>query len=316
MKPISDRKPAKQLALKLRELKGDIPYARLAKSVHVKPNTLSTMADGTFRGWPSVEQFLQAVENCGGTVTDDDRSQCRAYHKIAETLHRDRSTTPSPAPAGDNPPSPLPPLTETVVLAPRGGEDDDTEVITFTREEPTPACPVSLTQARTVHDLVASLVDLVVDKRLDIGNWRPQRRRPWNTGRTGSPEWEVLTGRRPPTLPLVLSIVRECGGGPADTSRWEQQWNRIVAPHGRFVGTAAPPQRSRGSEPEIALTTTQPVDDDDLQRIRDRLAATADGQAAHPSRPPLWRRLGSSIRVRRRLTRRTPGATTDHDLDQ
>ncbi|MGI5146871.1 hypothetical protein ACQEVC_10880 [Plantactinospora sp. CA-294935] len=178
----------------------------------------------------------------------------------------------------------------------------------------TPACPVSLAQARTVHDLVASLVDLVVDKRLDIENWRPQRRRPWNTGRTGTPEWEVLTGRRPPTLPLVVSIVRECGGGPADTSRWEQQWNRIVAPHGRFVGTASPPQRSRGSEPEIALTTIQPVDDD-LQRIRDRLAATSDGRAAHPSRPPLWRRL-SSIRVRRRLTRRTPGATTDQDLDQ
>ncbi|MBF9130009.1 hypothetical protein I0C86_13715 [Plantactinospora sp. S1510] len=315
MKPISERKPARQLAIKLRELKGDIPYARLAKSVHVKPNTLSTMADGTFRGWPSVEQFLLAVQKCGGAVTDEDRSQCRAYHKIAETLHRERSsTTPSPAPVGDTPPSPLPPLTETVVLAPRGGEAD-TEVITFTREEPTPACPASLAQARTVHDLVASLVDLVVDKRLDIESWRPQRRRPWSTGRTGTPEWEVLTGRRPPTLPLVVSIVRECGGGPADTSRWEQQWNRIVAPHGRFVGTASPPQRSRGSEPEIALTTIQPVDDDDLQRIRDRLAATSDGRAAHPSRPPLWRRL-SGIRVNRRLTRRTPGATTDQDLDQ
>ncbi|MBE1487344.1 hypothetical protein [Plantactinospora soyae] len=184
MKPIPERKPARQLALKLRELKGDIPYARLAKAVHVKPNTLSTMADGTFRGWPSVEQFLLAVQRCGGTISDDDRSECLAYHKIAERLHRERSTA-TPAPSVENPSSPLPPMTETVVLA-------------------------------------------------------------------------------------------------------------------------SPPERSRGSEPEVVLATTDPVDGDDLRWIRDRTAATADDPAASPTRLSLWGRIRTRLGVSRRLVWRTP----------
>ncbi|MEV5769487.1 hypothetical protein AB0L34_33745 [Micromonospora sp. NPDC052213] len=302
MKPISDRKPAKQLALKLRELKGDIPYARLAKQVHVKPNTLSTMADGTYRGWPCVEQFLQAVTLCGGIVTDEDRSQCRAFHKIAEKLHREgenRSATES------SEATLLPPKIETVVLAPRVDEDDDSTVVTFTRTERTLACPRSLDQARTVHDIVASLLDLITDRNMDIRNWR-QRTISRTTGRAGSPEWEVLTGRSQPTLPVVLSIVGQCGGATADLSRWEQQWNHVVSPEARFVGTATPPEGSRTSEAAVALTDTGPVEDEDLERIRDRLNT---GRPGPPQRLPLWRRLTGRAKITRRLARRSPGQT-------
>ncbi|GAA2709014.1 hypothetical protein ACFY2R_18070 [Micromonospora olivasterospora] len=303
LKPISDRKPAKQLALKLRELKGDIPFARLAKQVHVKPNTLSTMADGTYRGWQCVEQFLEAVRLCGVIVTEEDLSQCRTYHKIAEKLHRERGN-PSLAASSEVPV--LPSKTETVVLAPRVDEDDDSSVVTFTRTDPMLACPSSLAQARTVHDVVATLLDLITDKNMDIRSWRQSTTASWSTGRSGTPEWELLTARTEPTLPVVLSIVRQCGGGPADLARWEQQWKRIVTPGTRFVGTAKPPEESRSSEATIALTTAEPVSDDDLQRIRDHFGDPP--VKSGKSRPPLWRRLAPS-RVTRVLTRRCPGET-------
>ncbi len=302
MKPISDRKPAKQLALKLRALKGDIPYARMAKQVHVKPNTLSTMADGTYRGWPCVEQFLRAVELCGGVVTEADRSQCRALHKIAKQLHRERGNPHTPT-SGDV--SAQLPKVETVVLAPRVAADDEQAVVTFTRTAPLLACPHSLAKAKTVHDIIAALLDLIADKRMDIRSWR-QNSTSWHAERSGTPEWELLTGRTEPTLPVVLSIVGQCGGETADLARWEHQWNRIVLREPRYVGSAKAPEKSRASEADVAISDTDPVSDDDLLRIRDHLGTGAAGQSGQL---PFWRRITARARSVRRLTKRSPGQT-------
>jgi hypothetical protein len=307
LKPISDRKPAKQLALKLRELKGNVPFARLAKQVHVKPNTLSTMADGTYRGWECVEQFLRAVELCGGVVTEEDRSQCRALHKSAEQLHRARGG-PSNSTASSN--AMLQPTVETVVLAPRVADDSGSDVVTFTRIEPILACPSSLAQARTVHDIVTSLLDLITEKNKDIQSWRQQPPGSWPAGRTGTAEWEVLTGRRQPTPQVILSIVQQCGGTHADLARWLEQWNRIVRPATRFVGRAKAPEHSRASEPRVALAADEPVSDTDLQRIRDRLNTP---KSENPPQMSLWRRLTARARITRKLTRRSPGETLPPD---
>lgn len=184
LKPISDRKPAKKLALKLRELKGDIPFARLAKAVHVKPNTLSTMADGTFRGWRCVEQFLDAVEKCGGTVTAQDRSECRAYHKIADQLHRERTGVGSPHSVHISAPALQ---IDTVVLAPRVAEEGVDEVVTFTHTESTVACPSSLARCRNQHDIVIALIDLVLDQKMDLQSWRHRTTFPGASRRTRAP---------------------------------------------------------------------------------------------------------------------------------
>lgn len=287
LKPIDDRKPAGQLAAKLRELKGDLTYGKLAKAIHVKTNTLSTMADGTYRGWQCVEQFLAALEACGVTITDEDRSECHALHKIAQQLYRE-SGRPAAPPSGGT--STQLPNAERVVPAPRGDPDDATAVVTST--EPVLACPRSLEHARTVHDIVSALVDLTIDRRMDLRSWRNASAF-YAQGRAGSPEWEVLTARREPTLEIMRSIVRKCGGQAADLARWEQQWNRVMPSDGRSVDYAM----SRD---------TDPAGEGNLQHTDDHVGKGA-GQPTTAQARSRWRWLALPAKLTRHLTRRSPG---------
>jgi hypothetical protein len=319
LKPIPDDRPAKLLGDKLRELKGTLTYNELGKAAHCKPNTLSTTADGTYRGWPSVEQFLNAIRSCGGTVTDQDVQECKAKHRIAARLYA-QSRPPAPLPT-------LPPaaLTDTTVLVPiapdaaltEDGEtvaastdaDDDTltmavagdrPVLDFTHTAPAKAYPVSLAAARSTSDIVAALIDLVMDKRLDIDSWRT--RGPWtpDTARSGSPEWLLLTGRQPPTLDVVRNIVVQCGGDHADVTRWEQTWRRVVTDGtDRAVGVAQVSVPLRGSEIQTAYEAPD-VTDEELQRVHDALRRVTGGANAPPVRmAPWWRRGWYRLRPRR-----------------
>jgi hypothetical protein len=90
-----------------------------------------------------------------------------------------------------------------------------------------------------VQDLVASLVDLVMEKRLDLDAWRTRGADSQEAGRSGSPEWEVLTGRRPPTWAVVRRIVALAGGDTIDLARWELVWRRVTGGEDAAEATAS-----------------------------------------------------------------------------
>lgn len=317
LKPIPPDRPAKLLGEKLRELKGKLSYYRMGKAVHCTHNALSTTADGSYRGWPSVEQFLDAIRKCGGTVTDQDVEECRAKHKIAERRHaQSRQSTPLPAPSAE--------LTETTVLVPippptvdnstagevtaaasedgqslAGAASQGQPVLEFIHTAPAKAYPASLADARSVSDIVASLIDLVMDKRLDIDSWRTRGSFTTNTARSGSLQWQVLTGRLPPTFPVVRSIVERCGGDPVDVARWEQVWRRVTTESAdRNVGVAQVPADLRGSEVRTAVEAPAPSDEE-LRRVRDGLAKVVDGHQVAVRMAPWWSRIRFRLRRRR-----------------
>lgn len=296
LKPIPEGRPAKLLGEKLRALKGDISYHKMGKKANFRPNTLSTTADGTYRGWPSVQQFLDAIKACGGTVTEDDVSECKVLHQIAERLNREQRQ-----PRDLSPPLPPTALTDTVILAPIVNAEqvcNDQPVLAFSHIAPAQACPASLANAATLHDVVTSLVDLVMQvpqhRRLaDLGNPRDS-----GASAPAAEEWEVLTGRRLPTLPVVRSIVVQCGGGAADLARWEQVWRRVTGGGTRAVGVAKVSEAARGSEVRTALDSVD-IDERDLLRIRDGLSGTGIADWPTPQPVPWWRRWVRPLARRR-----------------
>ncbi|MDG4820574.1 hypothetical protein O7635_01745 [Asanoa sp. WMMD1127] len=188
--PIPDHRPAKLLAEKLRLLKGrDISYRAMGKAAQTDHRALSTTANGSYQSWSSVERFLGALAKLGRAVTQEDVRECRALHRIA---HRNQQ-----------------PHTQSTM---------DEAV----------AVPPSLAHAVHMQDLVTSLVDLAMEKRLDLDAWRTRSADSHEAGRSGSPEWEVLTGRRPPTWAVVRRIVEQAGGGSVDLARWEVVWRRVT----------------------------------------------------------------------------------------
>ncbi|MFI2662843.1 hypothetical protein [Micromonospora carbonacea] len=307
LKKIPEDRPAKLLAEKLRALRGKISYNQMGRKANFKANTFSQTADGTFRGWPSVEQFLAAVRACGGQVTEDDIAECRRLHELAGRLNNEqRRSKDQPL----RPPAPA--LTDTVVLAPLDDArhaGDGQSVLTFSHTAQAQACPASLANAKTVQDVATALYDLALEKRLNVDDWRtPRTALASDRKRTGSPEWEVLTGRREPTLSLVRQIVEKCGGGPADLTRWEQVWRRVTGGRDRAVGIAIPPERARGSEVRTALDSVDP-EDEDLQRIQEGLRRLQFGNQTVPRAVGWPRRL--LRRLAQPLARRQPAPLDD-----
>ncbi|MEV0719997.1 hypothetical protein [Asanoa sp. NPDC050611] len=210
--PIPDHRPAKLLAEKLRLLKGrDISYRAMGKVTHTDHRAFSATANGSYQSWPSVEQFLGAVAKLGRAVTAEDVRECGALHRIAHRNQQQRTRSTADV---SGPPAPEHPLRTTAV-------------------------PPSLAYAVHVEDLVTSLVDLVMAKRLDFEAWRTRGGDSQEAGRSGIPEWEVLTGRRPPTWAVVRRIVAQAGGGTVDLARWELAWRRVAGGEDAVEATAS-----------------------------------------------------------------------------
>ncbi|MEV4621145.1 hypothetical protein AB0J74_20855 [Asanoa sp. NPDC049573] len=233
--PIPDHMPAKLLAEKLRLLKGrDISYRAMGKVTQTDHRALSNAANGSYQSWPSVEQFLDALAKVGRAVTEEDVRECRALHRIAHRnqQQRARSTADTARPPA--------PTDATVVPDTSEGEGPvDVPIVSVEYPLRTTAVPPSLANAVRMQDLVTSLVDLAMEKRLDLDAWRTRGADSQEAGRSGSPEWEVLTGRRPPTWAVVRGIVAQAGGGTVDLARWEQVWRRVTGGEDAAEATAS-----------------------------------------------------------------------------
>jgi hypothetical protein len=93
---ISEKKPARALALFLRNLKctvGNPTYRELGKLAKYSHNALSQTADGRYVRWMRVEEFINALERyCElkriGAITDADKEKARQLHAEATELNR------------------------------------------------------------------------------------------------------------------------------------------------------------------------------------------------------------------------------------
>jgi hypothetical protein len=93
---ISDKKPARELALFLRNLRctvGNPTYRELGKLAKYSHNALSQTADGRYVRWMRVEEFINALERyCElkriGAITDADRERARQLHAEATEINR------------------------------------------------------------------------------------------------------------------------------------------------------------------------------------------------------------------------------------
>ena len=231
--PIPDDRPAKLLAEKLRLLKGtDISYRAMGKVARGEHNTFSTTANGSYKGWPSVAQFLDALTKCGRVVTEEDVRECKALHQVAQRnaqSEKDTARPPAPADVGEE---------QRVALPVDNKASIDMPVVSIEYAIHTTAVPPSLADAQHPRDLVASLVDLVMEKRLDLDAWRTRDTDSREAQRRGSAEWEVLTGRRAPTWAVVRRIVAQAGGGTPDLARWELAWRRVNGGEIGAIGVA------------------------------------------------------------------------------
>ncbi|GAA1899417.1 hypothetical protein [Asanoa iriomotensis] len=233
--PIPDHRPAKLLAEKLRLLKGrDISYRAMGKVTHTDHRAFSTTANGSYQSWPSVEQFLGALAKVGRAVTEEDVRECRALHRIG---HRNQQQRPRSTADALRPTAPTNATDPSDSSEGEGGVD--VPIVSVEYPLRTTAVPPSLAHAVHVQDLVTSLVDLVMEKRLDLDAWRTRGADSQEAGRSGSPEWEVLTGRRPPTWAVVRRIVAQAGGGTVDLARWELVWRRVTGAEHAAEATAS-----------------------------------------------------------------------------
>lgn len=127
-------------------------------------------------------------------------------------------------------------------------------------------CPASHNSLRLDHCLSVRSISMAIGGRRAAGT--SHRRSPdgRDSGRAVRRCWTPHVGRasHAPSPQATTRQVRSAVIRAADRPD-------RPAPETRFVGTAKPPAQSRSLEATVALTTTEPVSDADLQRIRDHL---------------------------------------------
>jgi hypothetical protein len=240
---IPDDAPAKELAEYLRTLRrvlGSPSYRELGLLVYTAHNALSQTADGRFVGWASIVRYVDALrkyarrEGKPDVVTDVVVANLRRLH---ERTSASRRREPSKTVAARR----------NRRVAELWAEHEHVQAAHSLRRQrqlpggwPTPEVSdrLRLNPVDSVADLLAQLDTLVNESGVDVGRlrWgyhgagRNSLVTLYRDGRPAgaSPEWEMLTGRRPATIELVLNVVALCGGTAGDRYAWESVWQRVT----------------------------------------------------------------------------------------
>ncbi|SRR6266540_946646 len=317
-KQIPDTAPAKRLAERLRELRraaGTPSYRAMGKAIYVQHNTLSRVASGEYVTWPCVEQYLRGLAALGGSVSDDQVEELRGLWREGKRQHGagTAATTEDRA---------------SVVMV-----DDRTRIVIFPSVPDLPSIAAQLVEPQyrvrlesgpatgsprisTEQALVAALNDLVQSRRIDVRELRGRPQvgefgRPDGLSATGDDEaWEVLTGRRSPTLPVVRRIVVDiCGCPESQLPYWEAALHRTRLIDARPIesasaagpvppavpGIAAEVVRSTAAAGTEATTrpaaSTEFVPAEAAETAGSAEAADCAAETSVPVRSRWWRRL-------------------------
>ena len=299
-KPIPDSRPAKQIGEYLRELRrgaGNPSYRLLDDLGYTKHNALSQIADGRYVGWARVLKYVAVLRQYQpGSVTDTDLAELRRLHDEArariestqigtkgKTAIRDMWTDFDTSTS----------VTAILAASTRApGQWEMTRLTDWRR----------LNAAVTVDDLVDCLYDLIHSRQTDLhelqyGCSRASRFSWFATPAQASGplrpaerhEWLVLTKRREATLPVLLTLVRGCGGTDGDCQAWEGAWNRVtttaptVGMQLLMPAVYPPPavEATPAPQPEVPTTASDTTGSDSARRLsKNRALLSWPGQLA------------------------------------
>lgn len=251
-KPIRDDAPAKELAKRLRLLRrqaGSPGYRELGELVHCTHHALSQSVDGRYVTWHVVERFIRALRLYQpDLITDDVTAELAQLHDQAMAAHSQRKKAPKAKIATDS---------EEVTR-----ERDRVAIETFW-ELVDQAHDSSIRQAAAdrapgqwhvtylgqisgrlewiinTRDLVTALNQILAGRsrmhaqaQAGLGCFGVSQEvyREYGVSRPTPEqidEWRVLNGSLPPTLPVVLRIIRAHGGTDGDCLAWQSAWERV-----------------------------------------------------------------------------------------
>jgi hypothetical protein len=317
--------PAKRLAERLRELRraaGTPSYRQMGRAVYAQHNTLSRVASGEYVTWPSVENYVSALKAVGGRVTDDQVDELRELWQEAKIRHTaqpaaDAPTTVTPTmtinvPTAENFANFAIPFPVPLFARVTGKSVPDSVVHTWlptsgphvsyqyhqrpelgvVSPRPWDDSPTELAEIMTTQALVAALNDLVQEHRIDLRELRTEpgahdfTRFGGVSHRDGEEAWEVLTGRRAPSLSAVYRIVVHiCGRPERDFHAWSAAWQRVQQT--QPISAAVPALPIAATPASDTRTAADPDVDDDASVTVTPAVTAAD---RHPRRP-LWRRM-------------------------
>ncbi|WP_306215887.1 helix-turn-helix domain-containing protein, partial [Actinoplanes sp. RD1] len=210
---------------------GSPSYRALAKLVHVQQNSLSQIANGKRVGWGRVLLYVEALRMVDpSVVTTLQLAELKQLHDVGERRHEifteqslrqwrrarfwdqvDAVTEVSARAASK--------------LRPPGRWDTTPRVTDVAR----------LNLTRHLKDLYVLLHEVAAGFDIDLHN--PSRSRPGTT--IAGFEWFAAAEQRPSpstpqvrqagelTLPLLLEVVRLCGGTDGDCRAWQSTWDRL-----------------------------------------------------------------------------------------
>lgn len=151
-----------------------------------------------------------------------------------------------------------------------------------------------LAEITTAQALVAALNDLAQEHRINLRELRTEPRADDFTRfggvshRDGEGAWEVLTGRRAPSLSAVRRIVVDiCGCPEGAFYAWEAAWQRVRDGDPASVAVPAIPIAATPAPDTVPAAAGPGIVDD-----ASATAAPAAPVAVQnpPPRPPWWRR--------------------------
>lgn len=223
MKPLAD------CLRRLRRGAGSPSYRALGRLVHVEQQSLSQTANGSRVGWGRVLLYVEALRAYDPrAVTPDELAELKALHDAGEhqyQLINDRGIRHRQSTAlWQEIDSTTALSAHTAALNRAPGRWDTTRGVTDVRQ---------LNRARDLIDLCRFLVEVADARGVDLG-YPGQARRPlsafsWFGDTPAMPAPAVPKLQRPQdlTLPLLIEIVRLCGGTDGDCQAWQSAWERI-----------------------------------------------------------------------------------------
>ncbi|MEU7903570.1 hypothetical protein [Actinoplanes sp. NPDC049118] len=283
--PIPEHRPMKALAEHLRQLRqaaGSPSYRTLGRLVHLEQQSLSQTANGRRVGWGRVLHYIDALRRHNPeAVSLGDIATLKQLYDACErqfqlTTHRGIRHRQSTALWEEI--DSVNALSSRTTARHRAGRWDTTPGITDVRQ---------LNTARDRTDLYHCLTDIAAGHGLDLKN--PARSRPtrpapaafsWfgTTPAEPAPAPAIPQVRHPDdlTLPLLLQIVRLCGGTDGDDSAWHSTWERIhrAAPKDPVGPADGDPEPATGNPPATTPIITQ----------------------RFPQGSPVWRWPGNALR--------------------
>jgi len=280
--PIPDHRPMKAVAECLRQLRreaGQPSYRRLGQLVHLEQQSLSQTANGKRVGWLRILNYVEALRLYNPeAVTPDDLAALKQLYEAGErqhTLQIERGINRRCNAAIWEE------IDSATVLSARSaersrapGQWDITPGVTDVRQ---------LNTAVSVSSIYLFLINLATSRGINVR--RPPRPRLVTTTEPAF-SWFGGTPATPPpmppqipdpaalTLPLLLEVVRLCGGTDGDCRAWQSAWERV---HRAPAPTKRPPADHTGT-------------------ATDRQAAPPEKPKRFPHGSTVWRWPGNVMR--------------------